>query len=1646
MKESVAVLLCVVLGTAEAAAQPVQIGGAEVAWSAPQEGAILEVGSGLEKAVSLRGPRRLPARGWLVARVRAGDPAWVHLDGDPEGKAVRFAFLTGGVEGAAAVEAVPERRGPGDFVFRSPIGPQTRLGLRVLDGKAAPRAQIWIGAVQSPGFRWELWEQKTKAWAARLQGPPPAPPDLVGEPLVDRLALVADAVTLAQAESPRPAPQAAAALLTAEALLANQLSREPLFPYFRRYELTRAVAGSAPVQKIEDQRMFAASAGAPVRFTVDGPGFLRIEARARFADASPHGAVPLQLLLRANGRLLAVGAEEVLSKDPTDPGPGPISSRRRIVVVAAPGRHTYELQLSGGPAWLGVIMHTRVTHAEDLASHGEDIQWLLRRAGAATGLVAELLSGEASFLGLQDERARAAFARVAQTARSPRLRAFARLRLAALAATSEQAAEQTRAGLALLDNQDQDDEAAARLRNSLVARHLTQVVGETPPGVAPPAEAVALFLATPGALPEMLAVAGPLLRHVPGPRSLALPILDEAQRRSPLNVALRHFLAREWFTGTRWASLPAVELAGALPTELLTPPLSPLTCAEARNDGARAYAPLAEQAVTLEVPPSLAPPPALRRFSLVALRRGAPRLGWAELLLDGEMTRLPLVLQSEPIPLALAAGRHTLRAVLGGQQVGALLGPCELRDSADPALLVEHHFSALVGRGAQVQVAAPEPGTPGFFGLELRVSPELRGGRLLLRTERGILGRIELDGHGLDPVAGGRALGPALSVALPLPADAQAVDIIREDDGAPLLVRALLRRSLAKQSKPPARLPVVERTPQQLELLRQATRALRKAQDDAARARARLGRAELLIGLNALTLARHDLDRGLPSLKGASALAQARELLTSATELPLLVRQPSGRAGVILAAGANLAATAAETACVSAALARFAVAPQAGLTAIAGCPGLVGLYAAARLEEQSGRPLRAAQHYAQAYLQALDQGLSRPALARQAARQYAERGPGPGSKHGLALATAAVQDDDPEGARALGLVRGLAHSQAVRAVDAGESVRLPEGDIPPLSLHAALADVPWAAGMFLEARGGRTTETDFQVKHPLRVRVEALCDDQGEPVPEAPPCNLRLSIDGTPVGDGAPRVLSAGQRARLAEVALEPGAHRIQITLARQQTLAFFHFSTSRPLGGAVGEPDADGFFAMPITAPPTLRFTGSPAEPVQLRVQGPTVLRIDALAARGAGERALRVELTRQDKTRSEHSYPLCKLPAEQPVPATQPGYSCRSQVAVPLVFEGTYQVRIVPVGTPAVALALAIYDDEPPVEPSAGGDGGRVAAAERAEKPGPAASVPALRTLKPPESNLLRGLGTLQVQQLGIFGSAGRSDPQIGDTFAETSITYRRRLEGLPLWLRAGSSVRLREGPATFGLQGTLFGRIPVAEIRVYADLQGYTQLVEGHQEYSLGLRSYLERSIKLIPHLFLLPRFAFTASYQSLAERPKLAAGASPTPIDLLIFNQFDAAHPTGIYGQMLLWWVPFINMISYAELRLSSNRNAHELDGVRARAGLDMAFHTTELILDYQLDHYLVDDARKQSITWHSISAGVYQTLWLNRNHRLGLTVSGNVEVLSQATTFVFGAFWEGSRGRGLDDYATPEINLPQQLSQGRGYQRPEETYR
>ena len=1653
MKYLFIALLGQLLWAAFAAAQPITESGVEVDWFTPKVGAVMDPIAGTEHSVGLSGPRRLPGRGFLAARLRPGELAWVHLDGDPEGASVHFAFLSGGADGVVAMEAVPERRAPGDFVFTAPVSPTIWLGLSVRDGKKPPLAQIWVGGVRSPGFRWELWEDLAKAWAKNPKGLPPSPPDLGGQPPIEQLLLIRDAVALAQAESLHEESLAVSALLRAEALMADLPVREFLFPYFRRKDLTKELANSKRLQKIEDQHMFELHELEPLRFSLQGPCVLRIEARGKFDKSAAGVALPMHVSLSAGGRVLAQAIEEARPSKPSESGP--VSTLRRLVFTAAPGWHSYELKVRGGPTWISVISHTRSTQVEDFLTHSEDLPWLLKRARGKGGVLTDLLAAEASFLALDDANARVRFQAVMDSAANLRLRAFALRRLAALSLSSQEASAATMKALSFLG--EAADDAAVRLRNVIVAEHLGRIAADAAPRASASKEVVALLRHNPGALPHVLGLVGPLLRHMPNQRPLALALLAEAQRGAPFDESVRHSLTHEWFTGSRWVTLPVTELTGAKRVELLAPPQGSMTCTEAIAAGTRAYAKLSEEEVSIVVPKSLAPPPKLRRFQMIALRSGAPHLGWAELTIDAERARLPLVMPSEPIPFALAAGQHKLSALLQGEQDGTLLLPCSLLEEHSYSVqLAEHRYSELGVRGAKTRAMAMDPGTMGFLGLLVRASPELVKGRLIVRTEQGILGGVDVYGHGIDTKVIGRKMGPAMLIVIPLPADTRIVEIAREDEGPPILISALLRHSLSAQRNVDPSLLEIDPEQGQLERLRQATRRLRRSIGVDEVARARIHRAEVLLALDAFTWARRDLLRALPALDAIDSTEHVRMLLALISQPLLAAPRPKGRTAVILSGGANLdIAGSKETLCVALALSTFATEPNAGRSAAAKCSGQLGHYVAARLEELSGSSERAARHYAEAYLQSVATGRLRPSLAREAALRFAERGPGPDSQHALALATAAAEDEDPDGDRAIKRVRGLSHLRTVRGVDTGIETQFDERELPPLSLRAALADEPWDAGLFLEVASGKSSETDFQLERPLKVRVEALCDDQGELPDVAPPCNLHVEIDGVLYGKTPNRMLRAGERALVAEAAFDRGAHRIKVTLEAQNPagLAFVHFSTNRALQSDAPLEGGGGYFGMPFVPPPLRRFVSTSSEPVQLRVQGSTALRMDILAAPGSGERSISAELKLRGHKTVQRSYPVCTGQTEsQPLPK-QAAFDCRSVLMIPLVYEGTYEITLRPLGVPTMALALSVYEDSP-----------AVGSAEIAEPPLPleeplpgssifGPSIPALPVLAPPISNWKQALGTLEIWERGVFGSAGRSNPQIGDTFAETAIFYRRKLDDVPVWFRAGAFLRLRQGPGSGGIDGLFFGRIPKIQLRTYVRIQGFSQSVNGNQEYAGRLRSYLERSISIIPHLFFLPRFGFNANYQTIPAFPKLrtrsgmgSAADEATPIDPAVFNRFDSTHRTSIYGQLLLWWVPFINFITYTHFRVSSSDAAKKVDSLSGRLGLDVVLHTAELVSYYELEQYLVTDVRRRRLAQHHLFVELNQTFWVHRNHRLGLQLSANAELATHATTFIVGAFWEGSHGRGLDDYSTPETNFPQPLGRGRGILKPEETLR
>jgi hypothetical protein len=156
----------------------------------------------------------------------------------------------------------------------------------------------------------------------------------------------------------------------------------------------------------------------------------------------------------------------------------------------------------------------------------------------------------------------------------------------------------------------------------------------------------------------------------------------------------------------------------------------------------------------------------------------------------------------------------------------------------------------------------------------------------------------------------------------------------------------------------------------------------------------------------------------------------------------------------------------------------------------------------------------------------------------------------------------------------------------------------------------------------------------------------------------------------------------------------------------------------------------------------------------------------------------------------------------------------------------------------------------------------------------------------------------------------------------------------------------------------------------------------------------------------------------------------------PLDPFVWSAFDARHPFGTYGQLLLWWVPYENLIAFANARATTTPSVVAVDRYTVQVGLDLVFGTTELAGTYAWRRFVAGETRRQGSTHHEVGGRLEQTLWLTRGQRLGLRAAGTCEVDGPAYALSVGAFWEGSFDRGLDDYTPPAINFPEQLGRGR----------
>ncbi len=1496
---------------------------------------------------------------------------------------------------------VPQRRSAHDVTYQAEAGPPSWLLVRKRGG-APVVVRAWLLAENSPGFRWELWEAAVKAWArAPTSSPPPAP--ATG---AERLTRQLDFVRQALAAAPGSAADdgATAALLTASALRLDLPYREPIFPFFSRREVT--VVSALPTVATPRGNAWRVAAGAPALFDVEGPGLLRVDAQA-LAPVAHRVRGPFDLLLEEAERPLAATYEVVTTLAPL--GELAFSTQRRLLWAVPPGRHRVSLRSRGAAAALHVSVHRRLGHAEDLVTREEDLPTLLARAGAGDRATprGQLLAAEALYQAGELVRAAAVYAELNVGPLGAPARALVEARRLALTPTGQP--------LPLPATEPWPGDAADELDEALVQAQLFR-------GVVPAAPSPALARRDP-----LLAAAA--LRGAPGQRAKSLEVLSAAVARSPLDEPLRERLQREWWSGARWAALPLKLGSGAWRATVLAPGVELANCAEARERGSPAYLEPATPELSLTVAPAAAPEGSLHRYHLLA-RTEAPALGDLTFELDGRATSLPLALPQQRLPFALAAGVHPVWLVAHGARVfvPCSVAPPELTGEA----LVEHEYAVL---GPDGTATAPlfDPGTAASVAVELRGRPSAGEVVVRVQVDDGEPSTLRLRSATVDPRVVGAALGPAVQAIVPVGAQASRLTVTQVGGEGPVSVRLLVRRALGPSRVIAPRAARAQVSAVELGALRQATHAVQAARSEVERAQARVLRAELLLSLDQVTLGRSELELALPRLTPADAEV-ARALLAASVEPPLL--PAAGAPSRVLAAAAGVRLAEGERACVDAALA------QGQAAALRACPGATAAYFAGLLAEQQGEVLPAAQDFLRAF--ALS---GAPAFAREAAQRLALGGPAH-AVEALALATLAEQAGDADAGRLAARVRTGSRSRPVRAVEAGAPVRVDAEAPPAPSLRAALADVRWAPGTFLEMHPGKSAEFALQVERPLEVELEATCDLAGAAPSEGAPCTLVTDLDGQRLGD--PVQVTLGATRAVAKVRLLAGSHRFHLSLTPggDERTGFVRVATDRRLleGSSVRE---DGRFILPIRPPPEHRFAATPAQPVRLKVQGPTLLRLEALFEPGEG-RALQVDLAGPVGPSERRLLPACR--EAQEVLRASPPFDCAATLTVPLAFPGAFEVVLTPVGSRRAAVSLGLREPVPesrPVEAVVSPDAPLVPVEGEVRAVAPAAGPEVVEPLTLPTEGSWAHLGTLRVEQLGYAGGDSVVDPRVGDRFAETSLTYRQKVRSLPVWLMGSTWLHLHpRGAPLVGAEFLGFTRLPGSNLRFYLDARAVTERVEARQEAAVRAYAYVERSFEVLPRFYLLPRLAFAANTRTLTQQPALKLGdvyASPE-VDPAVYSGFDQRRPRRAYAQLLSWWVPFVNAITYLQLRPYLAPSLTHLDTLDARVGFDVAFHTTEFIGYYDYQRLLPGELRLRAADAHRLALEVQHTLWLDREQRLGFRLGGRVDPVFQSSSFVFGVFWEGSAGRGLDDYSTPEVNLPDQVAQGRGLPQREESLR
>lgn len=260
-----------------------------------------------------------------------------------------------------------------------------------------------VGAPREPEMSWFDLETASLAWARSPLGTPF--PALAAAARIDGPEIAEiDAVLAESRRGARDVSRADDAILAVRSVVALRAVRAlqgvRAYPYARNVDVS--LPGPARTRDIEERTFMEVPAGGTVSLPIEGPTSLAVWSRVvrGTADVVAEVRVSERGRLRGASRanVLRVASDENVAariaattaagRDGVDPT---LAALRRVFVHVPPGRHTYDVTVSGAPGWIAATDSSAYVRVEDAFSGAKNERHFLARATqACDGSVAPL--------------------------------------------------------------------------------------------------------------------------------------------------------------------------------------------------------------------------------------------------------------------------------------------------------------------------------------------------------------------------------------------------------------------------------------------------------------------------------------------------------------------------------------------------------------------------------------------------------------------------------------------------------------------------------------------------------------------------------------------------------------------------------------------------------------------------------------------------------------------------------------------------------------------------------------------------------------------------------------------------------------------------------------------------------------------------------------------------------------------------------------------------------------------------------------------------------------------------------------------------------------------------------------------------------